>query len=87
MDEHWYLLGTLPKDTTLPETNPDRLPSFSRLVCVERGKDVVEAIEVKTIDGRRLGVLVIAVRGEEESGRLRAHGVSLFTQEEIRSTH
>lgn len=85
MDEGWYSVGGLPKNTHLAELrSPDEVPSFSRIEIADRGKDILEGLEVKDAHGRRLGVLVLSARGEEESGRLRAHGVSLFTDEEIR---
>lgn len=80
----WGEIGSLPASTTLVELrSPDSCPSFSIIGISDRGKDIVEVLEVKNDNGVRLGALVLSARGEEESGRLRAHGVSLFTKEEI----
>lgn len=84
-EESWYSLGKLPAGTTLADVrSPDRIHSFSRIEFANRGKDLLEVLEVKSENGRRLGAIVIAARGEGPKGRLVSHGVSLFTEEEIR---
>lgn len=85
-ESSWYSLGSLPKNTTLTELrSPDTIPSFSRLKTDGRGKDIVMAMEIKDVTGRRLGALVLVGRGKKDDGRLDTHGVALFTDEEIRS--
>lgn len=86
--EGWYSIGNKPANTTFTEIkSPDRVPSFSMLAIRDRGKDVVEVLEVKNENGQRIGALVLAARSDldDPSGKLRAHGVSVFTAEEIQS--
>jgi hypothetical protein len=44
---------------------------------------LVQVLEIKADDGLRLGALVIRVVGDPNTGKLGAHGVSIFTHEEI----
>ena len=76
-------IGSLPAHTRLAEIkSPDRCPSFSIAEHVGRGKDIVGIYEIKDDRGIRLGALVISARGVD-GGRLLAHGVCLFTNDEI----
>lgn len=84
-ESEWYRIGNLPKTTTLADVcSPDRVPSFSRIEIVDRGQDLLDVIEVKDEHGRRLGALIIAARGEGPKGKLTTHGVSIYTEDEIR---
>lgn len=72
------------KKTLAEIASIDERPGTGICQIVTRGQDLMEIVEIR--DGaRRLGAIVVRVFGEPTSGRLRAHGVSLFTDEEIRS--
>lgn len=61
----------------------DERPGTGVCQIVTRDKELLEIVEIR--DGaRRLGAIAVRVHGETLSGRLRAHGVSLFTDTEIR---
>jgi hypothetical protein len=63
---------------------PDELPSHSYIEVVPQGPYLAWIIEVKNDYGKRLGAIVISARGSDPvTGRLNAHGVSTFTNEEI----
>ena len=62
---------------------PDCCPSFSIFDTGTVRHDLVQVLEIKADDGLRLGALVIRVIGDPETGKLGAHGVSIFTHEEI----
>lgn len=76
--------GSLPANTRLADLRPpDCCPSFSIFDIGTVGKDLVQVLEVKDDNGLRLGALVIRVVGEATTGKLGAHGVSIFTTGEI----
>jgi len=61
------------------ERHPDKRPSASRMLVVDRGKEgLVWLLEV-----RGCGAIVMRAASSTQSGRLHFQGVSLFTDEEI----
>lgn len=62
---------------------PDRCSSFSIFDVGTVGKDLIQILEVKDDNGSRLGAIVVRVIGDGDTGKLGAHGVSIFTHEEI----
>ncbi len=84
-NEGWYTLGALPPSAKFQAIkSPDACPSFSRIECEARGKNVLEVLEVKGPTGEPIGAIVLAARGDDATGRLSVHGVCIFTTEEIR---
>jgi hypothetical protein len=64
--------------------SPDQRPSSSRLAVEGQGKALAFVMEIKDDNNHRLGALVIRAFGNIDTGRLDAHGVSSFTEEEIK---